>query len=131
MVTWASAVGAGISADENKAFHDRWRPLPVVTLGATVEGFDARALYEMGYQGVVRLSALMRGAQGTVTTLVVDPIAAPERHEHDSPIEARRDLALREVQLSLLATIDVAGLMDALATGLPRLGISELLLVVV
>ena len=137
LVTWASAIGAGISADENKAFHDRWRPLPVVTLGATVEGFDgvsigaapldtsARALHEMGYQGVVRLSALMRGTQGTVTTLVVDPIAAPERNEHDSTIEARRDLALREVQLSLLATIDVAGLMDALATGLPRLGISS------
>ncbi len=137
LVTWAGAIGADISVDENKALHDSWRPLPVVTLGATVEGpagvsigaapleTSARALYEMGYRGVVRLSDLMRGAQGTATTLASDPIAAPERSEHDSTIKARRDLALREVQLSLLATIDVASLMDALATGLPRLGISR------
>ncbi len=38
LVTWASAIGADISVDENTAFHDSWRPLPVVTLGATVEG---------------------------------------------------------------------------------------------
>ena len=137
LVTWASAIGADISVDENKTFHERWRPLPVVPLGATVEGFagvsigtpplesSARALYEMGYQGVARLSDLMRGAEGTVTTLVSEPTAAPERDEHDSTIQVRRDLALREVQLSLLATIDVASLMDALATGLPRLGISS------
>jgi len=40
LVTWASAIGTYINADENRIFHERYRPLPVIPIGGAVEGFS-------------------------------------------------------------------------------------------
>ena len=39
VVSWASQIGTYLTVDEIRALHDRYRPLPVVTIGRTVEGF--------------------------------------------------------------------------------------------
>jgi sigma-B regulation protein RsbU (phosphoserine phosphatase) len=39
VVSWASQIGTYLSVDEIRALHDRYRPLPVVTIGRTLEGF--------------------------------------------------------------------------------------------
>jgi hypothetical protein len=41
IVTWASSIGTYISPDENRAFHERYRPLQIVTVGGEVEGFSS------------------------------------------------------------------------------------------
>ena len=40
IVSWASMIGNYIGVDELEAFHERYRPLPVVTIGRTLESFS-------------------------------------------------------------------------------------------
>jgi PAS domain S-box-containing protein len=39
VVSWASSIGNYTGIEEIKTFHDRFRPLPVVTIGRSLEGF--------------------------------------------------------------------------------------------
>ena len=41
IVSWASMIGNYIGVDEIEAFHERYRPLPIVTIGRTLEGFSS------------------------------------------------------------------------------------------
>jgi DNA-binding LacI/PurR family transcriptional regulator/anti-anti-sigma regulatory factor len=41
IVSWASMIGNYIGVDELEAFHERYHPLPVVTIGRTLEGFSS------------------------------------------------------------------------------------------
>ncbi|MGC9395558.1 MAG: substrate-binding domain-containing protein [Anaerolineae bacterium] len=41
LITWASAIGNYMTVEEIQAFHDRYRPLPVVTIGRTLEGIPS------------------------------------------------------------------------------------------
>jgi DNA-binding LacI/PurR family transcriptional regulator/anti-anti-sigma regulatory factor len=41
IVSWASMIGNYIGVDELEAFHERYHPLPVVTIGRTVAGFSS------------------------------------------------------------------------------------------
>jgi DNA-binding LacI/PurR family transcriptional regulator/anti-anti-sigma regulatory factor len=41
IVSWASMIGNYIDADELEAFHERYRPLPMVTIGRTIAGFSS------------------------------------------------------------------------------------------
>lgn len=41
IVTWASTIGNYVTADEMKAFHERYAPLPMVTIGMTFEGIPS------------------------------------------------------------------------------------------
>jgi PAS domain S-box-containing protein len=38
VISWASLIGAYVSADENRAFHERYSTLPLVAIGGTFEG---------------------------------------------------------------------------------------------
>lgn len=39
VISWASTIGNYVDADEIRAFHEHYRPLPVVTIGRVMEGF--------------------------------------------------------------------------------------------
>ena len=41
LVTWASSIGNYITVEELQAFHDRYRPLPIVSVGRTLEGIPS------------------------------------------------------------------------------------------
>jgi DNA-binding LacI/PurR family transcriptional regulator/anti-anti-sigma regulatory factor len=41
VVSWASMLGNYVSVDELEAFHKRYHPLPMVTIGRTFEGFSS------------------------------------------------------------------------------------------
>ena len=41
IVSWASMIGNYIGVDELEAFHERYHPLPVVTIGRTLAGFSS------------------------------------------------------------------------------------------
>jgi PAS domain S-box-containing protein len=41
LISWASSIGNYMSIEELQAFHDRYRPLPVVTVGRTLKGFPS------------------------------------------------------------------------------------------
>ncbi|MEW5718568.1 MAG: substrate-binding domain-containing protein [Chloroflexota bacterium] len=50
VTSWASSIGTYIPPDENRTFHERYRPLPVMPLGGSVEGFPG--LLIDGYTGM-------------------------------------------------------------------------------
>ena len=138
LLTWAGSIGTCLSAAENTAFHEGWHPLPVVPIGGTIDGLPGVSitgdmppltspplLHQMGCQGVAMLSDAMRGVRGAATTIepaLVRPQSRGRGHQAEAQTAATTRI-LRDVELSLLETIDVASLMDALAEGLPRLGI--------
>lgn len=74
MVTWASSLGGSISSSEINAFHQRYQPLPVVSLGQFMEGMPTvsvdsyhgmRALLEhLVIQHGYRRLAFIRGPEG-------------------------------------------------------------------
>ncbi len=41
IITWASSIGNYMTAEEIQAFHDRYRPVPTVTIGRTLEGIPS------------------------------------------------------------------------------------------
>jgi DNA-binding LacI/PurR family transcriptional regulator len=41
IVSWGTSIGSYIGADEREAFHERYRPLPVVIAGGVLEGFPS------------------------------------------------------------------------------------------
>ncbi len=50
LISWASALGNYTDADELQRFHERYRPLPVVTIGRTLPGFPS--LLMSSYDGL-------------------------------------------------------------------------------
>jgi DNA-binding LacI/PurR family transcriptional regulator len=44
LVSWASSIGNIVTADEIRAFHERYRPLPVVTIGESWEGIPGLSM---------------------------------------------------------------------------------------
>ena len=50
MISWASALGNYADADEVQRFHERYRPLPMVTIGKTLPGFPS--LLMSSYDGL-------------------------------------------------------------------------------
>lgn len=74
IITWASAIGNYMKAEEIQAFHDRYRPLPIVAIGRTLTGIPSLLMdsYE-GMREVIahlievhgrRRLAFIRGPQG-------------------------------------------------------------------
>lgn len=57
IITWASAIGNYMTAEEIQAFHDRYRPLPIVTIGRTVKGIPSLLMdsYEGMREAIVHL----------------------------------------------------------------------------
>jgi DNA-binding LacI/PurR family transcriptional regulator/anti-anti-sigma regulatory factor len=57
VVSWASTIGNYVDADEIRAFHEHYRPLPVVTIGRVMEGFPGLLMdsYEGMREAVVHL----------------------------------------------------------------------------
>ena len=41
IITWASSIGNYMTTEEIQAFHDRYRPLPMVAIGRTLEGIPS------------------------------------------------------------------------------------------
>ena len=41
IITWASSIGSYMTVEEIQAFHERYRPLPMVTIGRTLEGIPS------------------------------------------------------------------------------------------
>jgi DNA-binding LacI/PurR family transcriptional regulator/anti-anti-sigma regulatory factor len=76
VVSWASSIGNYVDADEIRTFHQHYRPLPVVTMGRTLEGFPS--LLMDSYHGMreaiahlvevhgYRRLAFIRGPEGHV-----------------------------------------------------------------
>jgi DNA-binding LacI/PurR family transcriptional regulator/anti-anti-sigma regulatory factor len=74
IITWASAIGNYMTVDEIQAFHERYRPLPTVSVGRTFE--DIPGLLMDSYEGMCeaivhlievhgcRRLAFIRGPQG-------------------------------------------------------------------
>ncbi len=50
LVSWASAIGTYVDAAAQRTFHARFRPLPVVPIGGTIEGFPGVMID--GYTGM-------------------------------------------------------------------------------
>ena len=50
LVSWASSIGNLVTDDESKAFHERYDPLPVVTIGKAWEGMPSVSMES--YQGM-------------------------------------------------------------------------------
>jgi len=50
VISWASLVGAYVTADENRTFHERYRTLPLVTIGGSLEG--SPSLFVDSYEGM-------------------------------------------------------------------------------
>ncbi|MBN1979685.1 MAG: substrate-binding domain-containing protein [Anaerolineae bacterium] len=50
VVSWASTIGNYVDADEIRAFHEHYRPLPVVIIGRVIEGFPG--LLMDSYEGM-------------------------------------------------------------------------------
>jgi DNA-binding LacI/PurR family transcriptional regulator/anti-anti-sigma regulatory factor len=50
VISWASTIGNYVDTDEIRAFHERYRPLPVVTIGRVMEEFPG--LLMDSYQGI-------------------------------------------------------------------------------
>jgi PAS domain S-box-containing protein len=50
LITWASAIGNFVTAEELQAFHERYRSLPMVTIGRTLEGIPS--LLMDSYEGM-------------------------------------------------------------------------------
>ena len=44
LVSWASSIGNNVTADEIRAFHERYRPLPVVAIGRSWEGIPGLSM---------------------------------------------------------------------------------------
>lgn len=44
LVSWASSIGNNVTDDENRAFHARYHPLPVVAIGQAWEGIPALSM---------------------------------------------------------------------------------------
>ena len=50
LISWASSIGSYIDRDENLAFHQRYRAMPIVTMGAALEGITC--VLVDSYQGM-------------------------------------------------------------------------------
>lgn len=57
IVSWTSALGHYISTDEIRTFHERYCPLPMVTIGKMLEGFPGLLMdsYEGMREAIVHL----------------------------------------------------------------------------
>ena len=57
VISWASTIGNYVEADEIKAFHERYHPLPVVTIGRVLDGIPGLLMdsYEGMREAVVHL----------------------------------------------------------------------------
>jgi PAS domain S-box-containing protein len=57
VISWSSLISAYVTADENRAFHERFRSLPLVTIGGTFEGIPDLFLASYGamYAVIVHL----------------------------------------------------------------------------
>jgi PAS domain S-box-containing protein len=57
VISWASMIGNYVTLDELEAFHQRYRPLPVVTMGRTLAGFPGVLMdsYEGMREAIVHL----------------------------------------------------------------------------
>jgi DNA-binding LacI/PurR family transcriptional regulator/anti-anti-sigma regulatory factor len=74
IVTWASAIGNYMTADEIQAFHERYHPLPMVSVGRTLEGIPSLLMdsYKGMHEAIVHLIefhgyrrlAFIRGPEG-------------------------------------------------------------------
>ncbi|MBN1810678.1 MAG: substrate-binding domain-containing protein, partial [Anaerolineae bacterium] len=74
LVTWASAIGNYMSGEEIQAFHERYRPLPMVSVGRVLEGIPGLLMdsYEGMREAIVHLIevhgcrrvAFIRGPEG-------------------------------------------------------------------
>jgi len=74
IVIWASSIGNYVTVDEMRAFHERYHPLPVVTIGMTLEGIPSLLMesYEGMCEALVHLIevhgyrrlAFIRGPEG-------------------------------------------------------------------
>ena len=144
LLTWASSIGTYVSGAENKAFHEGWQPLPVVPIGAPVDGFPgvlidgyasmrAAIAHLIEAHGLRRI-AFIRGPEGNfqaqeryrayVDTLVahgltVDArlVTAPGHWDHQTGADAMRVL-LDQRHLHSPADIEaVVGASDVLLLG--------------
>ncbi|MFL7794507.1 MAG: substrate-binding domain-containing protein [Anaerolineae bacterium] len=57
VISWASTIGNYVDADEIQTFHERYHPLPVVTIGRVIEGFPGLLMdsYEGMCEAIVHL----------------------------------------------------------------------------
>ena len=57
IISWASSIGNYMTAEEIQAFHDRYRPLPIVTIGRTLDGIPSLLMdsYEGMREAIVHL----------------------------------------------------------------------------
>ncbi|MDO8835463.1 MAG: hypothetical protein Q7V01_07695, partial [Vicinamibacterales bacterium] len=137
LLTDSSVIVPASSAPESRTFAEGWRPLPVVSVGSGGDVFpgemseelqreaSSQLLYKVGYQGVKDLADLIGGTQDRVTPLIPEPVIAASGDARGDTTDALRARTLSGILLALLETIDVASLMDALAAGLPALGIAS------
>ncbi|MEW5718204.1 MAG: substrate-binding domain-containing protein, partial [Chloroflexota bacterium] len=99
LISWASAIGTYVDAEEQRTFHARYRPLPVVPIGGTVEGFPGVMID--GYTG---MRAAILHLIETHGCRHIGFIRGPENHtqaqeryrayvetleEYDLPVDAR------------------------------------------
>jgi len=97
VVSWASAIGNFVTDDENRAFHERYHPLPLVAIGEAWEGIPALSMdsYD-GMRDVVthliqvhrcRRLAFIRGPEANLQARARYRAYVDALEAHDLPID--------------------------------------------
>ncbi|MBN2393469.1 MAG: substrate-binding domain-containing protein [Anaerolineae bacterium] len=97
LVSWASSIGNLVAPDEIKAFHERYHPLPVVTIGRVWEGIPGLSMesYHGMYETVAHLIevhrcrhlAFIRGPENHVQAQARYQAYLDALKAHDLPID--------------------------------------------